>query len=138
MSSIPPLYFMYANRYRTSSDGMGWVEEGAVEAGIEVEEADWEVGAELPALAEAEEDEEEVAVGLEGEAAGADACRNAGPWDAFFAGVELELTSFLEEALGDEACPQPASMAKRAREAVMEPAIFRVFPVFIFPSLREV
>ena len=96
------------------------------------------MGAEIPALAEAEEDEEEVAVGLEGEAAGADACRDAGPWDAFFVGVGLEFTSFLEEALRDEACPQPASMAKRAREAAMEPAIFRVFPVFIFPSLREV
>lgn len=59
-------------------------------------------------------------------------------WKVLFAGVLLELASFWEEGLGDEAWPQPASMTKRAMEAAMEPAIFRVFPVFIFPSLREV
>ena len=56
-------------------------------------------------------------------------------WEALLA-VVLEDVSLLGE--GFEDWPQPASTVNRAREAAIEPAIFRVFPVFIFPSLREV
>ena len=56
-------------------------------------------------------------------------------WEALLA-VVLEDVSLLGECFED--WPQPASTVNRAREAAIEPAIFRVFPVFIFPSLREV
>ena len=55
--------------------------------------------------------------------------------EALLAGVP-EGVSLLGE--GFEDWPQPARTAKRAREATRAPASFRVFPVFIFSSLREV
>ena len=69
MLSNPPLYFMYANRYRTSFEGMGWGE-GTEEAGAG-EEAVWEDAAGVPALGDVEWEEGEAGVELEDEGDGA-------------------------------------------------------------------
>ena len=51
-----------------------------------------------------------------------------------FAVLLLELAPFCEGALAED-WPHPASRAKRAREAINAPAIFRAFPSFMFPLL---
>ena len=108
-----------------------------------VQGADWKEGAEegvgegVAAL-----DDEEAGRGLEEEAPAVDEAGLDGlTAEALFAGVLLELASFWEEGLGDEAWPQPASMTKRAREAARAPAAFNAFPAFIFPpfgKLKEI
>lgn len=105
-----------------------------------VEGADWEeraeegVGEEVAALYDEEAGRE-----LEEEAPAADEAGVDGlTAEVLFAGVLLELASFWEEGLGDEACPQPARTVNRAREAARAPATFNAFPAFTVSSLLEV
>lgn len=108
-----------------------------------VEGADWEEGAEEGVGEEvAALDDEEAGRGLEEEAPAVDGAGVDGlTAEALFAGVLLELASFWEEGLGDEACPQPARTVNRAREAARAPATFNAFPAFTVPpfgKLKEI
>ena len=127
MLSSPPLYFTYANRYRTSFEGMGWEAEEGVEAG----EEGWGGEAE-PAV-------EELTLLGEGEGAGEGAGEEAeGEVEPLFAEELAEAASFCEEALEEEAWPQPARTARREREAARAPAAFRALPSFMLPPFTEV